>query len=279
MGIGSLLHKAPLPAGRPAPVVSLTADDGAWVRTEDQKGRYPVVLLFFRDAQASAEALRAVDRARPDLEAAGARVYGITHAPPPRLRALRDELGLGFQLLYDLLALESRAWHQSGLRPYVRDGWALIATDGTVAAHVADSIDADAIREAVSRMSAPAASEEEGRSETQVPQKRTVEARDVEWSRVDAMLADPQAPFVLIDVRTPDEYGAIHHPLARNIPVDELPNRVPELPARARVICYCQTGSRATAAVGYLLSSGFTEVYNVKGGIAIWPGAKSEDQV
>lgn len=274
MGIGSLLHKAPLAVGQPAPLVSLTADDGAWIRTDDQKGRAPVVLVFFRDAHRSAEALRGVDRARPEIEAAGGRVFGITQSPPVRLRAVREELGLGFQLLYDLLALTSREWHQSGVRPYVREGWAVVAPDGTVAAHEADRIDPDAIREAVARV-AGATGSDEMRADVQVPQKRTVEARDVEWARVDAMLADKATPYVLVDVRTPDEYDSLHHPLARNIPVDELPNRLPELPARARVLCVCNTGERATAAVGYLLSSGYTDVYNVKGGMAIWPGQKS----
>jgi rhodanese-related sulfurtransferase/peroxiredoxin len=229
--ISSLLRPAPLAVGAPAPELSLTADDGTWVRSDDHRDRAPIVLVFFSDPEASADELRKVEAARPKIEAAGAKLFGISHIRLDRLRAARAELGLGFLLLYDLLAA---------------------VTAG------AASGNADA-----------------NRAEVQVPQKRDIEARDVDWGRVDGMIADKALPYVLVDVRTPDEFDAIHHPKAWNIPVEELPNRINELPAKARVLCVCQTGGRATATVGFLVSAGFTEVFNVKGGMAIWPGVKA----
>jgi rhodanese-related sulfurtransferase len=42
----------------------------------------------------------------------------------------------------------------------------------------------------------------------------------------------------LIDVRTPEEFAAGHLPGARNIPVEELPRRLTEIPRDKPVVAY-----------------------------------------
>ena len=72
------------------------------------------------------------------------------------------------------------------------------------------------------------------------------------------------AGAVLVDVRSRDEFAAGHIEGARNIPVDELPGRLPEVGARDKpVVVYCASGMRSSAAAASLKKSGFTLVYDL----------------
>jgi NADPH-dependent 2,4-dienoyl-CoA reductase/sulfur reductase-like enzyme/peroxiredoxin family protein/rhodanese-related sulfurtransferase/TusA-related sulfurtransferase len=70
----------------------------------------------------------------------------------------------------------------------------------------------------------------------------------------------------LLDVRTPEEYalGAIEG--AVNIPVDELRDRLAELPQDKKIIIYCAVGLRGYLASRILTQNGFTNVVNLSGG-------------
>ena len=71
--------------------------------------------------------------------------------------------------------------------------------------------------------------------------------------------------WVLLDVRTPQEYGQGHPPPARNIPVQELPQRLAEVgPPGTKVVVYCQAGARSARAVEILRSSGFTDIFDLR---------------
>lgn len=83
---------------------------------------------------------------------------------------------------------------------------------------------------------------------------------------MDAVLAAPAAekPF-LLDVRTAQEFAAGHLPGATNIPVDELRERLNELPRDQKIAAYCQVGQRGYLATRILLQSGFSAA-NIGGG-------------
>jgi NADPH-dependent 2,4-dienoyl-CoA reductase/sulfur reductase-like enzyme/rhodanese-related sulfurtransferase len=83
---------------------------------------------------------------------------------------------------------------------------------------------------------------------------------------VEAVLAAPpgEYPF-LLDVRTPQEFGAGHLPEAVNIPVDDLRSRLGELPHDQEIAVYCQVGQRGYLATRILRQAGFDAV-NVGGG-------------
>ncbi|HEX8438241.1 rhodanese-like domain-containing protein [Archangium sp.] len=71
--------------------------------------------------------------------------------------------------------------------------------------------------------------------------------------------------WVLLDVRTPEEYRQGHPEPARNIPVQELPQRVTEVgPPGTRVVVYCQAGGRSAKAVEILRSHGFTDLFDLR---------------
>jgi rhodanese-related sulfurtransferase len=85
---------------------------------------------------------------------------------------------------------------------------------------------------------------------------------------------------VLIDVRTPNEFFADHAEPARSIPLQELHQRLGELPSKnTPILLICATGQRSGAAAEMLASQGFQDVASVQGGTAAWPGPHQTHQV
>ena len=94
----------------------------------------------------------------------------------------------------------------------------------------------------------------------------TISAEDAK-----AMMADG-TPYILLDVRTQEEYDAGHIDGAMLLPYDEIAGRAAaELPDKgARILLYCRTGRRSAAAAETLAGMGYTDVYDF-GGIVDWP--------
>ncbi|HLK10541.1 MAG TPA: iron-sulfur cluster assembly protein [Candidatus Binatia bacterium] len=101
--------------------------------------------------------------------------------------------------------------------------------------------------------------------------------RDVEPAEAMALLERTPDLFVL-DVRTPAEYAQGHIPGARLIPLDELEDRLGELPARgARMLVTCAAGGRSAAACETLGRHGWIDLLNLAGGMHRWPGPREAD--
>lgn len=81
-------------------------------------------------------------------------------------------------------------------------------------------------------------------------------------------------PHQLIDVREPYEYK-ISHLDGLLIPLSELEKRQEELSKELPVVLYCRSGQRSARAVQQLQKAGFSNLYNLEGGILEW--AKSID--
>lgn len=64
----------------------------------------------------------------------------------------------------------------------------------------------------------------------------------------------------LVDVRTPAEFAADPVPGARNIPVDQLAQRLRELDRELPVVVFCASGWRSSHAARLLQGSGFSRV-------------------
>ena len=80
----------------------------------------------------------------------------------------------------------------------------------------------------------------------------------------------------LLDVRTMHEFELNHMEGAVNIPVDELRSRLSEIPADKRIITYCAVGLRGYIAYRILTQNGFTNVYNLSGGLKTYSFASGE---
>ncbi|MDQ1337997.1 MAG: hypothetical protein QG617_964 [Campylobacterota bacterium] len=66
---------------------------------------------------------------------------------------------------------------------------------------------------------------------------------------------------LLIDVRFADEFKAWNMPFAKNIPLNELPNRLLELPKDKLIITACPHNDRANMARVYLIMKGYDVKY------------------
>lgn len=73
---------------------------------------------------------------------------------------------------------------------------------------------------------------------------------------------------VLLDVRTPEEKGFVAFPFALEIPINELPARLNEIPRDKLVVTFCSGGDRANVAFAYLHAQGFENVRIMPGGYA-----------
>ena len=77
--------------------------------------------------------------------------------------------------------------------------------------------------------------------------------------------------MVLIDVRTPGEYEYDGHIAgARLLPLSMLPYRLEELPKDSPIVCVCRSGARSQTAAEHLVTQGFTNVINLRGGMISW---------
>lgn len=75
---------------------------------------------------------------------------------------------------------------------------------------------------------------------------------------------------ILIDVRTAAEFSRGIIPNAINIPVDEIRDRLAEIPMDKNIYIYCEAGLRGYLAHRILRQLGYENVYNLSGGYASW---------
>ena len=77
----------------------------------------------------------------------------------------------------------------------------------------------------------------------------------------------------LLDVRTPAEFATGSLPNAVNIPLDELRDRICELPRDKAIDVFCIVGLRGYLAYRILTLNGFERVRNLVGGLKIYKAA------
>jgi len=281
----NLLTWPPLAAGELAHTVSLTADEGTWIKLSDFKDHLNVVLVFFRSLTDDATDTWLLEwhRRRGQLEDLETVVFGVHTARTDTLREFRHRLSLEFFLLYDPLAVESRALRcSSRTRPVTKDNVVVIGKDGHVVMAERGQTDPASVVEMLARAQGKNidnidAIEEEatasesasgGRNVGQMPDA----VLDIDSDSAVKFLDEKDGGYILVDVRTTSEYDADHSPRAVHIPIDELPHRYRELNQTTRILCVCQAGGRAAAAAEFLTSIGCSEIYNIKGGMSAWTG-------
>ncbi|PYL53205.1 MAG: molybdenum cofactor biosynthesis protein MoeB [Verrucomicrobia bacterium] len=81
---------------------------------------------------------------------------------------------------------------------------------------------------------------------------------------------DAREAFELVDVREPFEYEIARIDGAQLIPLGEIANRADELQRGQQIVVHCHSGTRSAQAVRLLQQRGFSNVYNLEGGIDAW---------
>lgn len=95
----------------------------------------------------------------------------------------------------------------------------------------------------------------------------------VDVVKATAFAADPSV-FV-VDVRTPAEFAEGHIARAELVDFDApgFPDRIAKFDRSATYLVYCHSGNRSGQATAIMAELGFTNVYNLAGGITAWQDA------
>ena len=87
-----------------------------------------------------------------------------------------------------------------------------------------------------------------------------------------AAIMEEESGYIILDVRTPEEFSEKHIPGAINIPNETIgTEEIPGLPDKEQLILvYCRSGNRSKQASDKLVSLGYTNIHEF-GGIIDWP--------
>lgn len=77
----------------------------------------------------------------------------------------------------------------------------------------------------------------------------------------------------LLDVRTEAEMAHGKIPQGEPLPLHLIPMRLEEMDKKATTVFYCRSGGRSAQAAAFVAANGFTDVYNLQGGIIAWANA------
>ena len=96
--------------------------------------------------------------------------------------------------------------------------------------------------------------------------------RQVNAEEADSMMEE-ESGYIILDVRTAQEYSEKHIPGAINIPNETIGTKdIPELPDKEQLILvYCRSGNRSKQASEKLVKLGYTNIVEF-GGINDWTG-------
>jgi len=101
--------------------------------------------------------------------------------------------------------------------------------------------------------------------------------RQISMDEAVAMMEE-EKDYIILDVRTPEEFADQHIPDAINIPNETIgTEEIPELPDKEQLILvYCRSGNRSKQASDKLVGLGYTNIVEF-GGINDWPGETVSD--
>ena len=107
--------------------------------------------------------------------------------------------------------------------------------------------------------------------------KREPAYRQVEMAEAIAMMEE-ETDYIILDVRTKEEFSEKHIPDAINIPNEEIGTaEITEIPDKDQLILvYCRSGNRSKQASEKLTALGYTNIVEF-GGINDWPGETVSD--
>ena len=104
------------------------------------------------------------------------------------------------------------------------------------------------------------------------PAEQESSYRQISMDEAIAMMEEKN-DYIILDVRTPEEFAEKHIPDAINIPNETIgTEEIPELPDKEQLILvYCRSGNRSKQASEKLVRLGYTNIVEF-GGINDWPG-------
>ena len=105
--------------------------------------------------------------------------------------------------------------------------------------------------------------------ETKAAAEAKAEIKEMKGDAIKKIVEDKKEKenYMIVDVRSPEEYAAGHINFAINMPIDTFKDNISRIEdwKDKNVIVYCNSGKKSGEAADILVSNGFTKVYNGEG--------------
>lgn len=88
------------------------------------------------------------------------------------------------------------------------------------------------------------------------------------------VIRDGDSGFLLVDVRTREEFTDESIPSAVNVPLDEIESKIGVFSQHKKIFIFCQAGVRSNRAYGLLANNGIKNIIDLQGGIVAWKQAR-----
>jgi rhodanese-related sulfurtransferase len=101
--------------------------------------------------------------------------------------------------------------------------------------------------------------------------KKDLNIKDVTCKEAFKMVKENEnnSDFIILDVRTPEEYADDHLEGSRNVDYNspDFVNKLEGMDKNSNYIVYCRSGVRSRNAANIMSKVGYNKIYNVLGGI------------
>ena len=93
----------------------------------------------------------------------------------------------------------------------------------------------------------------------------------IQWTPLELHQALQENPdLILVDVREDNEYAYAHIQNSLHIPLRQLPERQSQLNSAQPIAIICHHGMRSMLAWQFLQHQGYSQLFNIQGGIDAW---------
>jgi rhodanese-related sulfurtransferase len=94
--------------------------------------------------------------------------------------------------------------------------------------------------------------------------------KEIDAIELDKWVSAPNHGFRVIDVRQMEEIAQGTVPKAEAHPLSTLPARIHEFSREEKLVMVCRSGARSAQACMFMQQQGFSNVYNLRGGMMAW---------
>ena len=94
--------------------------------------------------------------------------------------------------------------------------------------------------------------------------------KEIEAPELASWVSNTEHKLRVIDVRQMQEIASGTVPKAEALPLHTLPARMHELSPSEKLVFICRSGARSAQACMFLQQQGFSNVYNLRGGMMGW---------
>ena len=94
--------------------------------------------------------------------------------------------------------------------------------------------------------------------------------KEITANELSDWMHEGDSPFRVIDVREIREMTAGTIPGAEAMPLATIPLRTNDMLQEERLVFVCRSGARSAQACAFLQQKGYSDVYNLRGGMMSW---------